>query len=358
MHLLRQYMKISLLFNILVIPHATNSQTERELSSIALEEKKDSTALNDQSKACFPPCREGYMCSNGECISKCNPPCPANMKCGNDGECHEILDRRSLDIKKQANLISNIKRVSSADEVIQGFVIRTNRLNSEVQIGNTKFPFDNELYLLAPARDYSMILNAKGQNIKSISVELEPGHFEDLTINLRPIRLNLGVSCGLGFLKESVGPLGIFDVGMTIASKHFFGMTSSFFMEDDTTIIDNTTDTLFQRHQTIDFQGFGATYGYTGFYIKKVCVVPKVSIGFWETEDITERLIHYRGSDSSSNLNLKTTERKNIEHYFFKPGLEIQFGYKLIGFRINTETYLGEGIGPSGISLGFLFRIL
>jgi hypothetical protein len=75
--------------------------------------------MNQKSEVCFPSCRDGYMCYNGECISKCNPPCPANMKCGKDGDCHEFLHKGSLDLKMQANLIGSIKRVGSANEVIQ-----------------------------------------------------------------------------------------------------------------------------------------------------------------------------------------------------------------------------------------------
>ncbi len=36
---------------------------------------------------CFPPCRTGYVCHNGECISLCNPPCPSGQKCTKEGEC-------------------------------------------------------------------------------------------------------------------------------------------------------------------------------------------------------------------------------------------------------------------------------
>jgi hypothetical protein len=31
--------------------------------------------------ACFPACREGFTCHQGQCISLCNPPCPAGLEC-------------------------------------------------------------------------------------------------------------------------------------------------------------------------------------------------------------------------------------------------------------------------------------
>lgn len=30
---------------------------------------------------CTPPCRPGYTCVNGECVSVCNPPCPLEFRC-------------------------------------------------------------------------------------------------------------------------------------------------------------------------------------------------------------------------------------------------------------------------------------
>jgi hypothetical protein len=40
-----------------------------------------------QSAVCFPSCRTGYMCHNGVCISRCNPPCGPAEACTAAGEC-------------------------------------------------------------------------------------------------------------------------------------------------------------------------------------------------------------------------------------------------------------------------------
>jgi hypothetical protein len=31
--------------------------------------------------ACYPECREGFVCTEGRCVSVCNPPCPADQIC-------------------------------------------------------------------------------------------------------------------------------------------------------------------------------------------------------------------------------------------------------------------------------------
>jgi hypothetical protein len=36
---------------------------------------------------CYPACRPGFECHNGNCISKCNPPCPGGQNCTDSGDC-------------------------------------------------------------------------------------------------------------------------------------------------------------------------------------------------------------------------------------------------------------------------------
>lgn len=37
--------------------------------------------------ACVPSCRSGYFCNEGQCLSRCNPPCSAGATCLENGEC-------------------------------------------------------------------------------------------------------------------------------------------------------------------------------------------------------------------------------------------------------------------------------
>ncbi len=38
-------------------------------------------------RACFPECRAGYLCHEGTCISRCNPPCAVGEQCSESGLC-------------------------------------------------------------------------------------------------------------------------------------------------------------------------------------------------------------------------------------------------------------------------------
>lgn len=44
-------------------------------------------AETQQPKECFPLCRSGYVCQQGNCISACNPPCMPSQTCTDRGEC-------------------------------------------------------------------------------------------------------------------------------------------------------------------------------------------------------------------------------------------------------------------------------
>jgi hypothetical protein len=41
--------------------------------------------------ACFPACRAGYLCHEGQCVSACNPPCAAGESCTAAGECRSAV---------------------------------------------------------------------------------------------------------------------------------------------------------------------------------------------------------------------------------------------------------------------------
>jgi hypothetical protein len=41
----------------------------------------------DAAPRCTPPCRMGFLCSEGQCVSACNPPCLASEVCMPGGEC-------------------------------------------------------------------------------------------------------------------------------------------------------------------------------------------------------------------------------------------------------------------------------
>lgn len=40
-----------------------------------------------QKQPCVPQCRAGYVCRQGECVSRCNPPCESYETCTEDGAC-------------------------------------------------------------------------------------------------------------------------------------------------------------------------------------------------------------------------------------------------------------------------------
>lgn len=43
--------------------------------------------LAENSVECYPACRSGFTCYQGNCVSLCNPPCPDKQVCTSSGEC-------------------------------------------------------------------------------------------------------------------------------------------------------------------------------------------------------------------------------------------------------------------------------
>jgi hypothetical protein len=50
---------------------------------------KVAAAENGEPGGCVPPCRTGFFCKAGKCVSECNPPCPFGQRCVK-GDCKPI----------------------------------------------------------------------------------------------------------------------------------------------------------------------------------------------------------------------------------------------------------------------------
>lgn len=53
----------------------------------AAELEAHSESTSDTDARCVPPCRSGYLCHEGQCISACNPPCAGGEGCTAAGRC-------------------------------------------------------------------------------------------------------------------------------------------------------------------------------------------------------------------------------------------------------------------------------
>lgn len=82
---------------------------------------------------CTPPCRVGYTCQDGKCIELCNPPCPPGTKCANY-DCVEYaksLQKEAAEISPQHShaagcILGTLFMVASAAAIVAGLVLPTN----------------------------------------------------------------------------------------------------------------------------------------------------------------------------------------------------------------------------------------
>lgn len=56
----------------------------------------DPRTRGNEPTGCYPPCRSGFTCQAGTCISLCNPPCPSGERCvaGECGRTPQVSRRR------------------------------------------------------------------------------------------------------------------------------------------------------------------------------------------------------------------------------------------------------------------------
>jgi hypothetical protein len=64
--------------------------------------------------ACFPACRSGFVCHQGQCVSLCNPPCAGGERCLANGECEPSPDARESRTEHDEVEVEEDPRKSSA----------------------------------------------------------------------------------------------------------------------------------------------------------------------------------------------------------------------------------------------------
>lgn len=65
--------------------------TSLAVATLAADARADVAIVKDEPGSCAPPCRSGFICKQGKCVSLCNPPCPNGQRCVK-GEC-ELMPR-------------------------------------------------------------------------------------------------------------------------------------------------------------------------------------------------------------------------------------------------------------------------
>jgi hypothetical protein len=73
------------------MPHAL--RTAAVLALIALAPRSVGAEVDGEPGSCSPPCRSGYFCKAGKCVSLCNPPCGYGERCVK-GECETAAEDR------------------------------------------------------------------------------------------------------------------------------------------------------------------------------------------------------------------------------------------------------------------------
>jgi hypothetical protein len=358
-----EYAAIIALITSQILPAPSGQIVEESNGAIETEATDTASTISAVSAGprCFPPCRTGYMCRNGECISLCNPPCQPGWECGRDAECHPAMSI----VRKEAESILSIQRVASRDLVVQGIVVRTNRPGSRVRIADSVFTFDREIFLNTPPESYRLLVDAPGRAPNSNSVDVRSGAIQELDVTLRPVQINLGPTIGPSLIRGDLTLTVNFDAGITILARHYIGLTIGYNAPFDPTPLSstNTNDGIYPDTASssfTDLSGGGITYGYCALHIQRpaITLMPKVSIGYW----VLDHGIYYeetvRHGDTLTTHSLSRMERHTSEYGYFRPGVEIRMGNRMFGFRASLDAVIGSGFFVPSACIGFLVSFL
>jgi len=95
-----------------------------------------SAIVEGEPGSCDPPCRSGFHCRGGKCVSLCNPPCNAGERCVK-GEC-ELMPRPGAPPRRRDNYLallgSAAVRINSAILTVGGESFDSNATRGELRI--------------------------------------------------------------------------------------------------------------------------------------------------------------------------------------------------------------------------------
>lgn len=284
---------------------------------------------------CFPPCRSGYVCHRGHCVSRCNPPCPAGTECTPGGECREAT---SPVPRHQAKPAGNATPAAAKEESF-GWVKVT------MEDENVRLFVDGE-FVGKGSRELKLPIGVHRIMAKSADdseTELVTVYENDVTrvefdveedTGGRNVRFYMGFD-GSWMLGDEAefGPSHI--VGIEIAEKHLVALNYYWGLKVFSGLM----------------FGGGGNYLFT-FNVHDVFLARLGAVaGFW-----LEEISYYDSYYSSGYYYSNWGYRENI--YFGGPKVRIEVGFRKVYFTGLDATLL---LGPDGpkalLNTGISFRL-
>jgi hypothetical protein len=126
-----------------VFPAASQTNSALTVTDTAVSVSQ-STVGAPTVKECVPPCRVGYICVNGNCVSACNPPCPEGTTCNGRGECVslDMLVKTTGTPKKMHRHTGLFLSMSGG---VGGSVMNSSPQDTSVRTGGLNIPIQFDL---------------------------------------------------------------------------------------------------------------------------------------------------------------------------------------------------------------------
>lgn len=315
------------------------------------------SSAHSDDEQCIPPCRKGFFCKEGECISKCNPPCPDGTQCGDDGECRPV----TASIRKVLTEIDRITRVATREELLQGAMVQTNKEYARVQILDTVFECEGELYLNLPKGEFDLSVDAPGYFVNEEDVDVRLGKVDTVEVRLRRYQLNASMAFGASSMKGFSLLAGEFNLGVGLFTRVYAGLTASYVgpLGEELTILtdhrqSDLPDTL--RKDWPELFGLGASLGYLGIppIANRIKIIPQAAVGYWEYDDQVYYLNRYQTGDTEY---IKALEQHDIDKYYVRPTVQVRVGEGVFNFDGRISAFFGSGAPIYTFLAGFVVGV-
>jgi hypothetical protein len=287
---------------------------------------------SDSASQCFPPCRKGYFCLAGVCVSECNPPCPSGYEC-NEGDCMRIV--RESHAPSDGGVLVNMGSVTG-DVCLEDTCLEDAR-------GTVTIPHE-------PGNDLTLRIRTKRYFMYEEEMAVGNRGFTEITPYFRMVKGFLAFGGGLTFFESPEEPGFGLDVEFGCAfQKHIISASISFVPP----IKYDSTDVLADK-----FGGGGIKYRFVGVGSKNVRFAPSIALGNWERGlayyEITKYSRYYNGR--LQYYSETDTTYYTYDNCFAAVGVGLMVGTNKLGGLIESELYMGQCLVWFPFSARMVFR--
>lgn len=328
-----------LLSILLIFVFSVFSQESVGISENVTTTQNDSTVnpTNGQTGSnCYPPCRSGYLCHQGQCIELCNPPCPPGTRCSGNGEC----------------VATESVKLNSHKSILKVHIVPS---DAEVCVDDDCVKIDSLASFSLPDEDRHVIIVKKPGYFPVREKEsVDKGEVEELNIVLKQMKFHGSFGAGIASPLPVDGDPYIgfsFEAGVALP-KHQMGGVFNVALRPH----EDSTDYAPDHNRYI---GGGFVYHFTGIGTN-FKFIPGIAFGMWTFRDY-----HYLVTDEWTSINrevISSSHNAKLKYRSYSNYLNPQFALvwfamKKVSFKYQMGVWIGQKTFMDMLNFGIMLSL-